>query len=93
MRVDCVVARGVALSRRLRDACHAADPALPEIPGRPHECLVVETGVPEPRRAVERAAEIEADARPGILRTHLETLAHGNHRGARGGFEFGAAAE
>ena len=93
MRMGRVVARGIALARRFRDAGRAADPPLPEVPRRPLESLVVEGRVPEPRGAVERAAEVEAHARPGVLRAHLEALAHRDHRRARGRLELGAAAE
>ena len=93
MRVDGVVARGIALPRRFRDAGRAPDPPFVEIPGRPLEGLVIEGGVPERRGPVERAAEIEAHARPGILGAHLETLPHGDHRRARRWLEFRAAAE
>ena len=49
--------------------------------------------MPERRRPVERAAEVEADARPRVLRAHLEALAHGNHRCARRRLEFRATAK
>ena len=54
MRIDRVVTGGVAFARRLREAGRATDEAFPEIPGGPHEGLVVEAGVPESRRAIER---------------------------------------
>ena len=93
MRIDGVVARGVALPRRYRNAGCAPNPLLVEIPGRPLKGLVVKPGVPERRRPVDHAAQIEADARPGILRAHFEPFANRDHRRARRGLEFRAAAE
>ena len=93
VRARRVVARGITLARRLCDAGRAADPPLPEIPRGPLEGLVVEGRMPQARGAVERAAEVETDAGPGILRAHLEARAHRDHRRARGRLELGAAAE
>ncbi len=82
-----IVTVGIRPVQRIAEAGGAPDDPLVRMPRRPDEGLVVETGRPQRRDEIERAAHIETQARPAVLRAHRETLAHGDERRTCARFE------
>ena len=74
VREAAFITVGVCQLRRLAEASSASDQALVQVPARPHEGLVIETGHEKAREEIVYAANVEADAGPTVDRTGFETV-------------------
>src|SRR5579862_903057 len=79
-----IVAVRISPARRVPQTRHTPDQRLPSMPARPKEGLVVKPCTPERRDEIQRAHQIESDARPPLLGVRFEALVQLDQRRARG---------